>query len=497
MRNFIRNIVLILTTLTIAACPNIKPKANTRDHTKHWFKRQPNTVWHDMRRHFTLLTPENKEQAQQALKWYLKHPKTLESVFKQSQPYIAYIYQQTQEQGMPAELALLPIVESNYNPFLFSNAGATGLWQLMPGTATGMGLNINWWFDSRRDVIASTKASLAYLNYLHHFFNAWLPALGAYNSGEGTVQHALRYAKKHNTNASYWDLHLPKETESYVPKLIAIAMIVDHPNRYGIILPSIDHRVYFSQIHMNQSIDINTMAKWAHLSKKELRLLNPGFRRETTPSHQSFTLLLPSDHVALFNNAKAIATATPSPQWQHHIVNQGENLSVIAQHYHTSINAIEKSNRLKNGLIHPGQSLMIPKNNKRINKEYHASSANIAEDHLPGPIRVNYEVKHGDSLASIARHFGITHSAILYWNHHISSRHLKPNQHLIIWLTPKNHRHHHYQFSYTVKANDTLSGIANRFQSNIKTIRLANQIKKDKIRIGQKLIISGNQQYAK
>ena len=278
-----------------------------------------------------------------------------------------------------------------------------------------------------------------------------------------------------------------------MPKLIAIAMIVKHPDRYGIDLPPIDSQVYFSQIKMNQSIDINTMAKWAHLSKKELRLLNPGFRRETTPSHQPFVLLLPNDHLNLFNNAKAIATATPSPQWQHHIVNQGENLSIIAYRYHTSIDAIEKSNRLKNGLIHPGQSLMIPKNKKRVTKEYHVSSSNIAEDHLPGPIRVNYQVKYGDSLISIAKHFGVTRNAILYWNHHINSRHLKPNQKLTIWLTPKNHHRRLYyrQFSYTVKANDTISGIAHRFKADTKTIRLANQIKNDKIRIGQKLIISG------
>lgn len=408
---------------------------------QHWYSHHPRNIWRHMRGQFQLLTPENKMHAQQQLKNYLKHPRNIQIILKQSAPYIAYILQETNKRHMPAEVALLPMVESNYNPFLFSKTGATGLWQLMPGTASGLGLEFSWWYDDRRDIMISTDASLRYLGYLYRFFNQWPLAIAAYNSGEGTISHAV----KHSKSQSYWSLKLPKETQVYLPKLIALAMIIDDPKRYGITLPNVSTEVYFEAIKPHMSLDIDTIARWAKITPQEVRILNPGFRRNIAPSHISKSILLPKKSIEIFKNTQFIATATPSPLWTHHIVIPGESLGLIANHYHTSVKAILESNQLKSEIIHPGQSLMIPKNKSHLSHPPGISLKKVAEDHLPGPKHTVYIVKKNDSLHQIAQRFHVTVSALMYWNR-LKTKKIHPGQKLSIF------QHHHKNRRQTHKS---------------------------------------------
>ena len=427
MLKFRSNLARFFLVATLISCVNFA-RAYDFYKTNHWYSHHPKNIWQTMRNQFQLLTPENKKHAQEQLKVYLKHRRNIQIILKQSAPYIAYIFQETQKRHMPAEIALLPMVESNYNPFLFSKTGATGLWQLMPGTASGLGLEVNWWYDGRRDIVASTDASLRYLSYLYRFFNQWPLAIAAYNSGEGTISHAL----KRSNNPSYWSLRLPKETQIYLPKLIALAMIIDNPKQYGIQLPNVSTDVYFEAIQPRMSLDIDTIAHWAKISPQEVRILNPGFRRNITPSQPSLSILLPKKSIELFKNAQAIATATPSPLWTHHIVIPGESLGKIANRYHTSVKAILESNQLKSQVIHPGQSLMIPKNRSHISHIPGVSLKKVAEDHLPGPKHITYIVKKNDSLNRIAEKFHVSVSALIYWNR-LKTKKIHPSQKLSIF----------------------------------------------------------------
>ena len=216
---------------------------------------------------------------------------------------------------------MIPFVESKYEVFAYSSAGAVGIWQLMPGTATGQGLKINWWYDGRRDLMTSTRAALDYLSYLYEFFNQdWLHAIAAYDAGEGTIYNAIKRNRQQAKQTDLWHLSLPKETQRYIPKLLAISAIIADPETYGVELPLVSSDPYFSVIDIKQQIDMQHAANLADIPILTLRYLNPGFKRWATDPLGPHQLIIPIAQSEQFiKRTKQLSQQNYTP-WYHHVV---------------------------------------------------------------------------------------------------------------------------------------------------------------------------------
>lgn len=326
------------------------------------------------------LDPELDQKAvQRELKRYRKNIRYVELMLTRAEPYIYYIYVQLKRRNMPIDFALLPMVESSFNPRAYSHAGATGLWQMMPGTASSYGLDINWWYDQRRDIQTSTNAALNYLDRLKKWLGSWEYAAAAYNAGGGTVKAAIKFNKRNGASTSYWHLPLPKETRGYLPKLLALAEILRNPERYGLKLPDTPVRPYFSSLELKSQLDIGEIAKFANMSVEDVQKLNPGLRRWSASPDGKYTLLLPTAKAYLFTQNLQRSSGKTRRSWQFHEVRTKENLKAIAKNYHTSVALLQKINGLKSKRVHVGQGLLVPVN---LNHRYQAVVA-MNTDYLP------------------------------------------------------------------------------------------------------------------
>lgn len=456
-------------------------------------------LWDDIQDHLQLPDYSNVPAVQKQIIWFQKHQEYLNYMIKKSAPYMFYIYQLTVRRNLPAELALLPMVESGYNPFGYSAVGANGLWQMMPGTASGLGLKIDWWYDGRRDIVTSTNAAFNYLAYLNDFFtNDWLLAIAAYDCGEGTVQHAMKYNKEHELPTDFWYLHLPKETEIYVPKLLALAAIIRDPNRYGITLLPINNAPYLAQVDVGSQIDLNQAAKLANVSVTTIRKLNPGFRRWATDPDGPYTLLVPADKEEAFKQRLSVLPKNERVTWREHTVKSGNALITIAHNNKTSINIIKQVNHLKNNIIHPGQRLLIPVAYRgSITSPILRQRTTITEEKIPGPQRVVHIVKNGDTMWTLAEKYGVSTREIRFWNSLSSEQRLLSSQKILIWAPPHAKSVHKHVYTYKVIPGDSISVIAHRFNSTAKAIRTANHLKNNTIHAEQVLTIPGKSYHVK
>ena len=304
---------------------------------------------------------------QKQLVRFASQKKQVEYLFNKATPYLYYIYTQTSARGMPSEFVLLPIVESAFNPYAYSPVGASGIWQMMPATASSYGLDINWWYDSRRDIITSTDAALDYLTRLHKMFNDWELAIASYNTGQGNVRSAIKRNQRAGKPIDFWSLDLASETEAYVPKLIALAIIAKNPERYGIKLPFVPAKPYLSIVTLKSQHDLGTIYKLSGVPVKTIRRLNPGIRRWATSPEGNFQLLLPTANAKrLLHNLPRIA-GKRKRNWQYHEVRKKESLAKIARNYRTSTTILKQINGLKSNDVRLYQGILVPIN---LNKRY-------------------------------------------------------------------------------------------------------------------------------
>ena len=292
---------------------------------------------------------------------YIKYPHLLKQVFQRGEPYLFHILARLEQDGMPTELALLPIVESAFDPFATSPAGAAGIWQFMPDTAEYVGLNQDWWYDGRRDIIASTDAALNYLDKLNKRFNSdWLLTLAAYNAGSTRVGRAIRNNRDAGKPGDFWSLSLPAETRSYVPRLIALRMIIENPHDYNISLPTISDSSYFSTVKIRGQIELKVAAQLAGIPLTILQRLNPGYDRSITSPDMHHTLLFPKSVAHVFRERIAQLPHDQRVKSIRHRIRMGDNLSTIAQQYRTTVPVLRKANRLKGSKIIAGEFLIVP-----------------------------------------------------------------------------------------------------------------------------------------
>jgi membrane-bound lytic murein transglycosylase D len=338
--------------------------------------------------------------------WYIRHPAYLDRTFTRGERYLYHIVAEIEARGMPLELALLPVVESAFEPFGYSHASASGLWQFIASTGKHYGLKQNYWYDGRRDVIESTRAALDYLETLHAEFGDWLLAVAGYNCGENAVRRAIAKNRAANKPTDFWHLQLPRETRAYVPKLMAMSRLVKDPSAVGLQLVDIPNVPFFGTVPTGGQLDLHMAADLAGITQEELTYLNPAFNRSATDPDGPHRLLLPVDACEIFAENLARVPAEARVRVAPYRVVKGDTLSKIARDHGTSASAIMQHNGLSSTRLSIGQQLLLPGGSGKP----HPKVAQAAQrfDGYGGRSTNRYHVvRRGETLWSISRRYGV------------------------------------------------------------------------------------------
>ena len=427
-------------------------------------------------------------------KQFARSKRHLYRVTQRSRWYASYIIDRCLQRGLPVELALLPMVESAFDPFAFSQGGAAGLWQFMPATGRQFGLESNWWFDQRRDVIDSTEAALSYLEYLYGRFDDWLLAVAAYNAGPTRVRRAINKNVETGGAGGFWELQLPTETARYVPRILAIRDMLLGRALADVEIYSVPDSMAFQAVEVDGQMDLAEAAEFAGVSVQTLYLLNAGLNRWATSPEGPHRLLLPSDAVARFKQRVASADFSNRLMWQRHQVRSGDTLGEIALQYATRVEFIQLANSLNSHEIQKGQKLMIPFVGRAVGYSIEATREKILrmKEVQQGVRATRYEVQPGDSWWLIAKRKGVGIDELLEWNQATADTVLRNGRELVIWEpVDRNRRDVLRTIYYKVKRGDSLSRIASRFDVSVAHIVARNGLQvEDMLRPGQNLSIN-------
>lgn len=393
---------------------------------------KPNNVWNVVVTHFSLNHEVTQAAVRKQINWIAKNPAYIQKL-ADSKPYIYHIINEIKKRNLPGEIALLPMLESSFNPFAYSKAGAMGLWQLMPETGSDLGLKRDWWFDGRRSVHLSTDAALNYLNYLNKAFNGdWTLAFAAYDSGEGTIRRAIKKNIASRKKTHFWSLALPRETKDYIPRLFALAEVIAHPKRYNIKLPHIPHTPYFQVVELSSQIDLVHAAKLADLPYKEFIKLNPEFNRGTTAPDKRYKLLIPADKVKIFNKNLAYLPNKLRASWVRYKIHAGETIASIAKKYFISVKLLQEVNQLKHDKL--GKQILVPNNkNFDILKDNKPKEKLIQNEEY----KIIHVVQNGDTYEKLSRRYSVSVAELKLWNGTNVGNLLKNGNQLIIWKRSK------------------------------------------------------------
>lgn len=486
--------------------------------------RNADNLWDVLRDEFSLEHYEDNPAVQAKIEWFMNNQDYLLRSATRAAPYLYYISQQVKKRHLPAELVLLPIVESGYNPFSHSPVGAAGIWQLMPSTASGLGVKQDWWYDGRRDVIASTRAALNYLAYLQSFFEGnWLLAMAAYNTGEGNVLAAIKRNVRDGIETDFWSLPVAQETRDYVPSLLALAVIISHPDQYPVYFPPVRNAPYLAQVDVGASINIKFAAALAGISYKKMMQLNPGFNRTSTAARGPFKLMLPIENVEKFTENLARSPLNNKINWLHYRVKAGDTLASIAKKFSVAVNDIRHMNHLSKNTVRASMNLLIPSETQAVaSDDSNAFTEQLAEKEEPRqkvaavpvskvvassvpssgqyyalqPGDTIYMVRLHDSMESVARRFNIPVESLRAANQFATGK-LDAGKQLIIpthanavrLASATQKALEPGDTLYMVRKGDTIEKIARKFHTQPSAIRLANLTDDQSLSEGDKLVI--------
>ncbi|MFQ3207368.1 MAG: membrane-bound lytic murein transglycosylase D [Glaciecola sp.] len=450
--------------------------------------------WDRVRKGFTFAVPDKKRVTNQK-NWYLRHPSYMKRVSKRAEPFLYYIIEELEKAGMPTELALLPIVESAFDPFAYSHGRAAGMWQFIPGTGKSFGMKQTWWYDGRRDVIASTAGAIKYLQRLHEMFDGdWLHALAAYNSGEGRVMRSIRKNKRLGKATDFWSLDLPRETRAYVPKLLALADILANKESYAFEWPSISNQQIIEIVDVGSQIDLAVAAKKAGLTTKELHALNPGYNRWATDPDGPHRLVVPRRLAEEFISALAETDKKDRLNWVRHKVKSGESLGLVANKYNTTIDVIQSINGMKNNVIYANDFLLVPIALKSMEEYSLSANQRLARTQAEkkGAYQLTHKIKSGDTFWDLSRSYKVSIRDLAKWNGMAPRDPLKPGKELVVWVNQVSEQQTDNSImrtlTYTVRNGDSLSRIADKFNVKISDIAKWNNLNgKRYLQPGQKL----------
>lgn len=451
-----------------------------------------------LRREFSL-DPVMNDRVQSELNWFVKNPEYVERVFTRAQRYLPFIVTELEARDLPLELALLPIVESAFDPFAYSHGRAAGLWQIIPGTGKRFGIRQNWWYDGRRDAVDSTKGALEYLAYLHDLMKEdWLLAIASYNSGEGNVLKAVKRNQAKSKPTDFWNLSLSRETSAYVPRLMALVALVRNPAQYGITLPGLVDEPQFVVADVGGQLDLALAAELAGIELDTLYAFNAGYNRWATDPDGPHRLVLPINVANDFISALESVPPEERLRWQRHKVKNGEAISQIAERYNTTIATIRSANKLTGNTIRAGDHLMIPVATKPLS-EYGQSAderRSRKQNTTRSGNRIDHVVASGESFWTISRRYDVDMNKLAAWNGMAPRDTLSVGRNLVVWTNqavPGNvvtSNGTTRKLNYTVRSGDSLYLIASRFRITVSDLVRWNKIDKNKIlRPGQKLMM--------
>ena len=440
----------------------------------------PIDAWQRLRQGFEITPNKLPYSANKQLQRYLKNPHNLNLLFEDSAPFLFHVTEQLENANLPLELALLPIVESNYDPLAYSPSHAVGLWQFIASTATSLGLERSRWYEGRRDVVHSTAAAATYLAYLNKQFNGnWLHALAAYNSGEGVVRKAIRKNRRLGKSTDFWSLRLPRETKNYVPQLMALAYIVKDAETLEVKLPDIANTAYFSVVELPAEIELDKIIEVTGVDDAIFTKLNSAYRRSVTPPEPGYHILLPVEKSQLLSDFLNTSDPATWAEYREYIVKSGDTLSHIAKRYEQTTAQIKITNRLRNDFLRVGQVLRIPP----------IGEVAVLTEYKTPPTRT-YIVSAGDTLSEIAAKHRVSISSLKRANN-LTSNLIKVGQELVIKAPTSGPKTTPVRkLNYQVRSGDSLYLIAKRFDLKITDITSWNKLDKNKyLQPGQRLTL--------
>ena len=472
--------ISILTFSFLISCVNLESEnlvvANNNDFAvpspnvvEITIDQEPFDLWERIRNDLTFSIPESYEDMDRYRNRFVKNQHAVNRLSKSGQRYLFHTVKRAEELGVPVELALLPFVESEFDPYAQSLYGATGIWQFLPATGREWGLKTNWWYDGKRDVIASTEAALNFLLYLHQKFdNDWLLAIAAYNAGPGRVNRAIRENKEKGLAIDFWSLRLPKETSAYVPKLLVLSELIKDPSSFGVTLPSIANRPYFTKIETPGQVDLMQAADLAGMTPEAIYELNPGFSQWATDPSGPHYLLLPTGIADRFLIQLSSLEEVELVQWERYKIKRGDTLTRIAKQYSIEVPVLMEINQMDSDIIYANQEIMVPRGPAWANTFV--------------PKARTYEVVKGDTLWGISKKFGVTIQDISLWNDLGLTTPLQIGQEIKIFskyerVRGKTPNKKTRTLLYPVKSGDTLSRIGARFGIGVKELQKWNELK--------------------
>ena len=370
-------------------------------------------LWTHIRQGFSIADLESP-RVKLAEEWYEARPDYVTRMVDRSRRYLYYIVGEVERRGMPLEIALLPMIESAYNPMAYSRSRASGIWQFIPSTGKLYGLKQNWWFDERRDVVAATDGALDYLQNLYGEFGDWYLALAAYNCGEGTVRRAIADNAKRGRPTDYLSLKMPAETRDYVPRLQAVKNIVNDPEVYGLDLGDLPDAPYFTVVRTTKKMDVKIAAELAEMSLDDFLSLNPQHNRPVIAGADEFTLLLPYDRAELFA-AKLELSNQPMVTWQAYKLKPGETLPQVATRFGLPLETLRAVNGIgPRASVPAGHAILVP--TQAPSDATVASLQNTVFTTVPSGRTVFHRVRKGETLSAIATRYGVTPQDLKSWN---------------------------------------------------------------------------------
>ena len=371
-------------------------------------------LWQRVRKGFAMPDLDNKYVEQQT-RYYVRHPEYLQRIFDRTRLYLYHIVGEIERRGLPTELALLPMVESAFNPMAYSRAHATGLWQFIPGTGKRFELDQNWWYDERRDIVDSTSAALDYLTKLHEMYGDWHLALASYNWGENAVGRAIARNKRARKPTDYSHLRMPRETRWYVPKLQALKNIIRDPERYHVTLDPIPNEPYFVTLAETPDMDLQLAAELAEMPIEEFLALNPGFKRPLIRSSSEPRLVLPAEKVQVFYDNLEKYDGKSLVSWKVYHPAHGETFGKLAKKFNVPIAELKKVNGVPVRSWRVPSVVVVP---MRAEAREAAKLPVMYRPPIPvkGTLGLVHRVKRGETLSSIARRYHVTVSTLKRWN---------------------------------------------------------------------------------
>ncbi len=497
-KKIIRYTVIILATSLISSCSSPvsykRPQilANFGDFeckTKQLRKKNFSSIWDKLNAGFCLDNVYSS-RIEREKEWFMKNKQFLYRSIDRAKPFLYHVIKELENRNLPYELALLPIVESGYQPYAHSPSKAAGIWQFIPPTAKEYRLTKNWWYDGRRDILSSTKAATHFLSDMHrHFKKDWLLAIASYNTGAGKVGRSMSKAKYVIGKTSFWDLNLPRETEIYVPKLLALRDIMANPKSYGIKLPKLSNQPQTGFVKIYNPIDFYTLSVLSDVNIETLYFLNPGFSAWYIMPSMQDRILLPLNKIKKFNE-RYKKYRTIMFKEKIHIVQKGDTLSGISKQYNVKVKALMVKNSLNSDLILVNQKLRLPIKTTVTDKNT-ISIGNYEHLVMDKTFHYFHTVKRYDNWYRIAKFYDVNLKSLLSWNNADKNTKLfVGNKVKIEMRSPILSINENMNLRYVVNTGDTTGVIASGFDIPREELLSLNGIKSSRYLVaGKNLVI--------